>query len=192
MKIISRMSLIGLLAVVFSGCAFTPQQADITPDLQLVQTNEGNGTRVHLRVQDERPNQIIGRRGTGAMKGAEITSTQDLAVVFHDAIKEGLEKKGFAVVLDEHQAHDLKIEIRSFEYDVSMGFWTGGVHTNAAIKAIAERGDDDYENIYRYEGEKRVMVVPGKDKNQQLINQMANGVLTEFFNEKALITFLGQ
>ncbi|MFK8028731.1 MAG: YajG family lipoprotein [Gammaproteobacteria bacterium] len=187
-----KLGLLGMAVMFFSGCAFTPQQAEITPQLELVQSDEGRGTTVYLRVIDERSNQIIGRRGTGAMKGAEITTTEELDVVFHNAIADGLRQKGFEVVTDSGRSHTLKVEIRSFEYDVSMGFWTGGVHTNAALKAIAKRGGQEYENVYRFDGEQRVMFVPGKDKNQQMINAMADGILAEMFRDNALIGFLAQ
>jgi uncharacterized lipoprotein YajG len=192
MKVLSNSLLLVALLLLQSGCAFTPQTADVQVEVQVVESNEGGGAPINLRVVDERTNQIIGRRGTGAMKGAEITSTKPLDVTFHEAIADGLTKKGFVIVDDTTNAHSLRVDIRSFEYDVSMGFWTGGVHTNAALKATAKRGSEDYDNIYRFEGEKRIVFVPGADKNTQMINEMANGVLQEMFADNALMGFLAQ
>lgn len=174
------------------GCAFTPQQAELKAEVAVASTDVGHGSPVFLQVVDERPTAELGRRGTGAMEGAAITSSQDVATLFRNAVTTGLTQTGFKVVPDAASAaRQLRVDIRLLEYDTSMGFWTGGVHTRAALKAAAS-GDGKvlYENLYREEVEERVVFVPGASENEQQINLAIRRVLEKLFGDQALLSAL--
>ena len=64
-----------------------------------------------------------------------------------------------------------------------MGFWTGGVHTKAAIKAVAINNGKDYEEFYREENERRVMFVPFEDENARDINNTLSKVLMSLHHD---------
>src|SRR5687767_9630048 len=90
-----------LLGMLFTltGCAFNPQTANIAPIVTVMNSSEGNGVTVAVRVVDERPSKSLGRRGAGAYgAAAEITAAQDLATVVQKEITDGLAKKGFVAV----------------------------------------------------------------------------------------------
>jgi uncharacterized lipoprotein len=122
-----------LSVALFAGCAFTPQTVVIEPMVEVTPSDIGGGHAVSVYVVDERDSTEIGRRGTGAMKGAAITTEQDVASVFRRSIVENLNKMGYAA--SESLAGDpvagatlLRVDIRAISYETSMGFWTGGVH----------------------------------------------------------------
>lgn len=183
----------GIACLFFAGCTFTPQTANIDPEVEIAESDVGQGTAVLLRVKDERPNEEIGRRGAGAVRGAAITSERSVAEVFHDELAEVLGKKGFVVASegDEYQT-TADVEIRALEYSTSTGFWTGGEHMNVAVKVIGNNGVDTYENFYRSEEEKRVMFVSGAKGNEELINAAVAEVIEKFASDAELFKLLSK
>ena len=185
-----------LFVALATGCAFTPQTVVIDPTVEVPAGNIGEGRNVSVYVVDERTTTELGRRGVG-MRGAAITTEQDIATVFQTSIVENLNAMGFNATAATEGMTDpgsslLRVDIRSIDYETSMGFWTGGVHTRGSMKATATRDARNYENLYRVDEEKRVMVVPGADSNAQMINATASAILQELFNDVALFRFLAE
>ena len=127
------------------------------------------------------PDQTIGYRGVGYVKGAKISTDQDVAGIIQSEVINGLRKKGFDPVSNSQETQrSLKVEIRLIEYSTSTGLWTAGVETKAALKAIAKNKDKNYENLYRVGNEKRIMVTPTANSNAKLINNLVAQVLEKF------------
>jgi uncharacterized lipoprotein len=187
-----RLPVVAFVGAWLSGCAFTPQTAEIKPTVQVYASNIGQGKTVGVLVTDERDTQDLGNRGSALIsKAAKISSDQNLAEVFRQAVFDGLKSKSF-MPKDLNGAVDrqLKVEIRSLNYSTSTGFWTGGVDTKAAIKAIATASGKSYENIYRSNNEERVVVVPTAEHNSELLNKVVNDVLSKLFEDQALLSTL--
>ena len=73
-----------------------------------------------------------------------------------------------------------------------MGFWTGGVHTKAAIKAVATNNGKSHEQFYREEDERRVMAVPFEDENARDVNKTLSKVLMSLHIDHDLMNFLAK
>jgi uncharacterized lipoprotein YajG len=178
-------------SVLASGCAFTPQVAQINPNLEVASGDLGAGITVAFRVVDERDTKTIGNRGAAFGKGAKITSAQDVAALVHQEIAEGLGKKGFGITdYREDASPRLTVELRSLEYGTSVGFWTGGVQIVAALKGVGVKDGKTYERMYRYDNEKRVVVVPTAGKNDEMLNLALTDVLAQFFDDVGMLRHL--
>jgi len=190
----ARTTLLAVSILLLAGCAFTPQEAQLTVATQVDKADIGKGREVYVHVVDERTTTEIGRRGNGVMDGAAITTTQDIAALFRDAVKAGITNKGFVVVPDASgSTRQLRVDIRTLEYEMSMGFWSGGVHTRAALKAtVLHNGAAQYDNLYRDEAEDRVQFVPGAKANDERINMVIDGVITKLFADEQLLSVLAR
>lgn len=180
------------LTNIFSACALTEQKAVLDPDLFVIENDIGSGKEIGVTVVDERPEDTLGYRGAAEFsKGAAITTDQNVGEVFEQKIREGLTKKGFKPTLPtQGTLRSLKVEIRSLEYYPSTGFWTGGVHTKTALKAIARNAGKEYEKFYRGGNEERVLLVPSAEENEKLINMAISEILKKLFSDKNLLQFL--
>ena len=182
-----RLCLVVVAALCAAGCAFNPQSAKINPNVEVAAADIGKGVTVAFRVVDERASKSLGNRGAALGKAAEISSADDVAVVVHTRIAEGLRKKGFTVTdYDESASPRFSVEVRSLEYGTSVGFWTGGVKVQSAIKGVAVRDGKVFERMYRSDKEHRVVVVPGAGKNEQWINETLADVLAQVFDDVGL------
>lgn len=186
-----RIACVVVSLLLLPGCAFNSQTARLAPTVDVQSSDEGRGVSVALRVVDERSSKSLGHRGTAYGAAAEITAAQDVAVVVHDQLVTGLQKKGFSVVDYKSNTNPrLTVEVRSLEYSTSQGFWTGGVKIESALKVQAASGTDNYERMYRSEKEERVVVVPTASTNEQWINGALSDVLKQVFEDIGLFRFL--
>jgi len=173
------------------ACAWSQQQVALAPVVNVAPSAEGNHIEVAVRVVDERNTLSLGRRGNEDIQGAEITASQDVALVVRQQVVDGLRKKTFTPVeYNETADPRLTVEIRLLEYSTSKGFWSGGVHIRSALKVSAYRSGKTYERMYRNEKEERVMIVPTADTNEQWINEVLSNTLQDLFRDRDLFSFL--
>jgi len=190
MKPLATFSLLGFFFI--QGCAFTSQSARLNPELSFKEATTGQGAQVFLSVSDERPDKVIGYRGAG-WNGATITTEDDVAVVVQNKISEGLTKKGFNVVVAKtDQTRSLRVDVRELQYLTTMGFFTGGIVTKAALKVMAAYKGDQYEHLYRQEDEDRVLFIPFADDNERQINDTLAAAIAALFRDPTLLQFLAQ
>lgn len=187
----------GLVAAIVlfavSGCAFIEQQATLRPQMTVAEGDVGRSATIAVRIVDERPDRTLGHRGGAYGKAAKIMTTQDVARLVHEHITEGLKRKKFVPVDYEPGAgRALKVEIRLLEYSTSTGFFSGGVHTKATLKAVATNAGKEYENLYRVDNEERVVFVPTAEKNEELLNAALSDVLRQLFQDQHLLAFLAR
>lgn len=177
-----------LLALLATGCAYSPQTVRLAPATLIAPSDRGQGVGVLVKVEDERPSRKIGQRSDAYGMGAEIRSDDDLAAIVSAEIKRGLVAKGFrtAASAAEGQAV-LALEIRLLEYDTSAGIFTGGVHLRSALKAEASKDGNVYEKLYRSEREERVAIVPTAETNAAWINRSLADVLQQLFSDDVLL-----
>ena len=176
------------VSLVVSGCAYVAQDAELNPEVNYQASSMGTGVIISVHVKDERPTESLGKRQEF---GAEITTEQDVARVVADEIRKGLAANGFQ--LKEYDASDpvrIDAELRLLEYSTSTGFFTGGIHVNAALKINAEKDGSKYDNFYRIEKEVRVVVVPFGEQNEAYINQGLVLLMEKMFADDTLLDFL--
>lgn len=182
---------IGALALLTTGCAFSPQKVTFAPNPTVTASTVGANISVSVKVEDERDSTAIGHRGTAYGKAASITTEQDIAAVIENTIIAGLRNQGFDARPQTGTTDAaLHVELRLIDYDTSTGFWTGGVHIRTTLKARATRGTAIYEQTYRAEREERVTVVPTAETNATWLNQSLDTALTQLLSDTKLIGLL--
>jgi len=185
-----------ILFSLLSACAFVPQTAELQPVVRVSPSDIGAGVPVAVTVVDERANTSLGRRGNGALRGAEIHSDQDMVRLIEDVVAEGLASKGFrpvrAAEASDAPGSGLRVDLRALEYSTSTGFFTGGVHVEAALKASVMREDVVYERVYRIAEEERTVVVPNASYNEKLLNTSLESLLLQMLEDEQLLRALVQ
>ena len=187
--------LVGCFALVtLGGCAWTSHTATLNPTVNVVSSAVGGGQPVEVEVVDERPRNIIGRRGAGGQIGATITIDQDLEQLVREQLEEGLQKNGFAIAGegDGREASSMKVEIRAFEYVLVMGFWTGSAQTNATMKAICRNGDETYEELFRTDHKRGAYAIPTGSKTDRILNEALSEILEKILQDQPLLRCLAQ
>jgi uncharacterized lipoprotein YajG len=127
------------------------------------------------------------------MRTAEISAAQDVRQLLNDAVMEGLRNQGFdPVAYTGAEPILLDVQLRELSYEATPGFFTGGVHTRAALKAIARRSQDSFEELYRAEGEERVLIVPTAASDAERINLVLSQAIDKMLADQHLLKFLAE
>jgi uncharacterized lipoprotein YajG len=188
-------SVVSILVVYFAlvsltGCPFSSYRATLDPTLHVAPSAIGAGQPVRVMVVDERPRKMIGRRGTG-ISGGTITIDQDLSEVIRQELEEGLMQYNFAMATgDERDPRTMKVEIRAFEYELVMGFFTGSAQTTAALKVIGRNSNETYEKLYRAEHKRGTFFVPTGAKTNRMLDETLTELLGKVLRDQELFRFL--
>ncbi|MGD9731024.1 MAG: YajG family lipoprotein [Desulfamplus sp.] len=184
---------------IIAGCTDKSQSVKLVPDIPVLESNQGKGKIVTVKVADKRPNSVIGYRASSSFSnGGEITLSQSLEkLVLYESIK-GLMKKGFNPLAAKPEDFPvLTIDIQEFRYYTSTEKWTGAVHTKATLKAgvtivSSNQTKRFYENVYTVNNEKKNVIVSTAAQNQKFINEMLNDVMQKLLDDNQLIEFMGK
>lgn len=182
-----------------AGCTDKSQSVKLVPDVAVLESTQGKGKIVTVKVVDKRPNSVIGYRASSSFtNGGEITLSQSLEkLILYESIK-GLVKKGFNPLAAKNESLPvLTIDIQEFRYYTSTDKWTGAVHTKATLKASVTIVSSDqtkrfYENIYTVNNEKRNVVVSTAAQNEKFINEMLNDVMEKLLDDNQLLEFMAK
>jgi len=127
--------------------------------------------------------------------GGQITLRQDLVSVLQAAIAEALKQQGFVPVtrVDDADGRQLRVEVRNLDYNVIVGFWTGTVRTECALKGICIVGASrPYEEFYRAVREETILFVQSDSANEEYINDVLSRALQELLSDSKLLQCLYQ
>ncbi|MCC6710555.1 MAG: hypothetical protein IT492_23585 [Gammaproteobacteria bacterium] len=189
-----QIMLLGLM-VSLGGCALTPQQVKFAPTVApSSRTGPVNADQkqIVLVSADERTSTSIGNRGLGVGMSAEITTNDDLASVVESQMKAALGARGFAVVTGPNRnLHELRIEVRNVQYQVTPGIVTGHLRAEAALKGICSfAGERRYEHLYRGESTEEVFLVQFAESNTKHLNTALSAAMSNIVADNSLMSCL--
>jgi uncharacterized lipoprotein YajG len=179
---------VGLLSL--CGCAWVHQTATLTVQPQISPSRVGSGSTVTVRVIDKRPSRIIGYRGMDS-KNAEITTDQDVAGLFQQAITIGLTNKGFTVLpYGESAGRLLTVEIDEIAYTTDMEMWKGSVQAKTVLHAVSRRDGTFFRDRYVGQHRESTFEAPGAKTNERIINTAIAQAVQRMFEDERLLQFL--
>jgi uncharacterized lipoprotein YajG len=180
-----------LLTTILGGCAFVDESITLQPTSKVSSGTVGHGQKVGLSVVDERATTVLGYRGP--MRTAEIKTVQDVRQLVDDAVRQGLLNQDFKpVAYTEAEPATLIVQIRDLSYETSAGLFTGGIHTKAALKVIARRNQQSFEELYRTEEEDRVVIIPTESSDAERINLALSHCIDKMLVDRRLLEFLAE
>jgi len=176
------------LILSITGCAYTPHKTNLIINAPVSASNIGKGTKISIRIIDDRDSQIIGKRGVNGI-GGNITA-DDLMPTITAAIEDGFKAKEFQITSIDESSVSLTIKLRAFKYLISQGFWTGGEDISVVINAESRNGSKEFTQTYRYTNEERKVFIPDGSGLNDDLNAALNSTLTQLLNDRALDNFL--
>ncbi len=189
----NKFTLLFFVSYFLGGCAFTPQAVTLQPDLYQVSSTIGDNKTVKINVVDERTKSTLGTRGARGV-GAELTIQGDLVEIVKGTLTRGLTSKGFHVPINSvENERELRVELRSLEYRLVVGFWSGTLNTESAMKGICILNKSrPYEKLYLGEHKESVQVVQFAEANNKYVNNALSASINKMLSDKALLQCLAQ
>lgn len=176
-----------VVSTIVSGCTFTSQAVQVTPELKLNNAMKGTGKTVKITVVDERSSKSLGQRGASNI-GADLTIQGELANIVDSTIKTGLEKQGFSNSNNAvGKSAKLKVVIRNLDYKVITGFWSGTIRSECGVKAVCKSSSgNEYEKLYNGLFEKGAIVVANEEENNKYVSAAVSDAINKLLNDKDL------
>lgn len=185
-KLVSLLS----LSLLLTACALSPQQVTINPKLESSKSNIGEGRTLYLEVVDNRGKEAIGSRGGLYKETSLITPANDLADAILQASSRKLREMGFVVQGMPGASADIRILVDKLSYrdpeKSSVGF---EVELESLLRVEATQNGDQYSGRYQVKNTKTYATVPGRDRNEEMINETLSEVLQRLFNDPKLLAF---
>jgi uncharacterized lipoprotein YajG len=192
MQIVIRGLMVVALALTAGGCAWVRQTATLKPEPSIAASQLGKGVQVAVRAIDRRPSMTIGYRGMDS-KNAAITTDQDVAAVFRQAVIDGLQRQGFdALPYQGEPGRLLTVEVRRIDYTTDMEFWKGTAKVQAELVAWTIKDGARFEQIYFAERSETIVEAPGAKTNERLINSAITAALQKLFDDRRLMNYLAE
>lgn len=180
-------ALLAFVLLGIGGCAWTAQQVNLDPAIEVTAAPLGQGRPVYINVEDERSSQILGHKvPTG---GGEITAAKDPALVVYDAFVEGLGQLGFENASQGSAGvPELNVELRAIDYKVTQGFWSGGLYVDVAMKGICKIDHaTKYDSMYRGHHEENIQVAQSQENNEGYINDALSQAINAALRDQELL-----
>ncbi|WP_372749724.1 YajG family lipoprotein [Litorivivens sp.] len=178
------------LSLLLGACALSPQQVTINPTLEPSKSNIGEGRTLYLEVVDNRGKEAIGSRGGLYKDTSLITPANDLADAILAASTRKFREMGFVVQTMPLASADIRIVVDTLSYrdpeKSSVGF---EVELESLLRVEATQNGDSYTGRYQVKNTKTYATVPGRDRNEEMINETLSAALQRLFSDPKLLAF---
>ncbi len=185
-----NITLLATLLLILGGCAQSPQQINLTPQIK-INSQVSNQPSVHLSVVDKRPSQSLGTRGGTYRNSNHITLARDLQSMLKPIASAALTEIGIVIDKPSPMPTDLQLWVEKLQYDVNDAQTLPiEITLQVQIAAVANKGGQ--EQISRYESSKvhKFLTAPDTEKNEEIINAIVSTTLSRLFNDPRLIALI--
>ncbi|MEH6649952.1 MAG: YajG family lipoprotein [Motiliproteus sp.] len=182
--------LLAALVLTLSGCAKSPQQVRLSPNIT-VDSYVSNQPTVYLTITDNRPSKSLGTRG-GVYRGTnDITLSKDLTSTLRPVATAALNEMG--VIVDDPSPKPIKLEliVEKLEYKVNEN-QTLPIEVSLHTKISAIADSDGKQQATQYQSSKlhKFFTAPNAEDNATIINEIVSETLTRLFNDPKLVSLL--
>ena len=197
MKVMNWTSVLAvLLAVLIQGCALTPQNLHLDPEIDVQGEAVAVDTLVTLMVRDSRSSKVLGEVGDPNDPNQEmvdVTLDEDFIPLMTERVTEALEKRGFSVVPDgEALTRSLIIDISSLDLNSEKTPFNFETELRAEVAATAQNTNEIYERRYYVRSFQETAGPPFEKHSNQLVNDAVSNALSDMFNDDKLFEMLAR
>lgn len=188
-------SLKGLTALVFAGflggCALSPQNVTIAPEVQLASDPVKLDGPVTVTAFDERVTPWIGTRGGVYKESNRIGIANSLQDAVKLAVEKSLLEQGMQPG-SSAEAPQFQVYVDTLEYTVPASNYITKVDLKASIRVTVRAGSKFYQGSYSAADSQRVMKAPSDESNAQMINDILGKAIARAFEDPGLMRFMAR
>ena len=179
-----------LSLALLAGCTWVPHQVQLTAAPPPAANRVGAGVSVHVAIIDDRGRRTVGQRGVGAI-GSDITAPAVMDYLTRQ-VTQGFQDRGFALVSRTEAETIVTVSLRSFRWDMSLGFFTGGEEVYVSVKAEGRRmaTQEERTRTYQYDHETRAIFVAHGTEISEKMDAGLSAVLADLFSDEPFLRFL--
>ena len=177
-----------LASLMLGGCAMSPQQLAINPDITVQVSEPVSNGEMGLTVYDERPSAVLGSRGGVYSETSMISTGADFTTTIRTATEQALQKMGLDVSMSE-DAPQFQLYIDRLTYEL-LDSYLHNVEIKASAHVVATHAGQRFTGRYSSDLNQKLATAPSNKKNDELVNQVVNDMLSRMLKDEALQAFL--
>jgi uncharacterized lipoprotein len=179
-----------LLSLLIAGCAHSPQQLSLQPEIGLVGERYGQGQLINVSARDDRADKLLGNLGGAYPNSSVISLSGEVESVLARAAQAHLAAQGFNVHGGQEGAASLVVVLEQLQYMLPKQVLGKTVSLQAVMSIEAAFQNDSYQGRYKTKSEQLMVLTPSQQKNQQLVNAVISETLERAFADPKLQAFL--
>lgn len=179
------------IVVAVAGCALSPQQITLAPQVKVPSSLTGSGQTIYLQVVDARQNQAFGSRGGVYSQTSLITARNDVIQAVGDAVGNALSQAGYNVDRSGVEGTPtMTVYVDDISYTSPNQNYVSDIRLKSAMRAEIRTQNETYTGTYKTTGEQRVMKAPEEAENARIINELVGRTITRMLEDPRLIDYL--
>lgn len=190
----SGMLLLAALTAALVGCAHSPQQLTVQPQINKPLNPVAQQQPVTVQVQDTRQSKILGTRGGIYPDSSNITISDSTLSAVRQQVENALRQLGFNVVPQgTPNANSLTLNLSDLSYQSpKSSVYVTQADISATFVAQARNMNKNYQGRYSSSLQQRFGYAPNEQTNTQLVTDVMSDALTRVFQDPAIIQILQQ
>jgi len=174
------------------GCAHSPQQLNVQPQVQVPLNPVAARQPVVVVVQDTRPSKVLGTRGGIYPESSNITISEQSIGLIRQQVEGAVRQLGFSVVPEgTPNANRLTVSLAELRYQSPKdGAYVTQADISAAFVAEARSSSQQYQGRYGASAQHRFGYAPNQATNTRLVTEVMNDALTRVFKDPAIVQIL--
>jgi uncharacterized lipoprotein YajG len=181
------------LGVAVQGCMVKPETVHFAPQLDVHQTDIGQGKVLGLDVADVRADKKAGIVGDPKMKFITVMAEDDSPSAIYKQAEVALTKLDFKVQpASESTERALRLEVRELQYESIKQLFTFDNKSKVLLGAIARSGGDRYDRTYETEETSTTGAPPGQSEISKTINRLLSASLNDVLADRQLMGILAK
>ena len=188
----SGMVLLAALTAALVGCAHSPQQLTVQPQINKPLNPVAQQQPVAVQVQDTRQSKILGTRGGIYPDSSNITISDSTLPAVRQQVENALRQLGFNVVPQgTPNANSLTLNLSDLSYQSpKSSVYVTQADISATFVAEARNMNKNYQGRYSSSLQQRFGYAPNEQTNTQLVTDVMSDALTRVFQDPAIIQIL--
>ncbi len=185
-----KKSAVLILVSFMAACAYSPQQINVSPVITTATESYGAGRGLTVSVEDARINKEIGSRGGAYKDTSLITVNNNLEEAIKRVSKAELAVQGFNVNTTEAGAPNVKVVIKTLDYEMPKQTVGKTINLEAVMQVVATAGNETFTGNYKTNSSQETAMTPSMAKNEEMINSLLSKTLARLFSDPKLKAFL--
>lgn len=181
---------IATLALLMGGCALSPQQIDIEPNVTVAAVNRGHNMPVQVIAVDSREKAAFGSRGGVYEHTALIQPSNDVAEAIAEAVRKGLQTQGFNAFNPGDDATTLEVRLEKLDYTPVKDAVVNRVALDLEMLGEARRGPTTHTGTYKSNVVNDTPFTPTATRNQKMVNDILGQAIQRLLQDPEMLNFL--
>lgn len=181
-------------ALVLVGCAHSPQQLNVQPQVQVPLNPVANAQPVVVVVQDTRQSKVLGTRGGMYPNSSNLTINDQALPHIKQQVEQSLRQLGFNVVSEgTPNANRLTVSLAELRYQSPTSTtYVTEADIGATFAAEARGMNKQYQGRYGASANHRFGYAPNQATNTRLVTEVMSDALTRVFRDPEIVRVLQQ